>query len=151
MTRVRTDRPGGILFPYPLLHLRPDRGEIVRAFLDSIGYAIRANCEQIAAVAARPPGRLTLSGGLSRSRALVQRVANICGMPVVAVEEPESAALGCAILVAVGAGDFPDLESAVARMVRNRVIQPEPDRHERYSAAYAKWRELNDGLESMSI
>jgi len=151
MSKVRTDRPGGFLFPYPLLHLRPDRGDLFRAFLDSIGYAVRGNCEQIARVTGVRPARFTLSGGLSRSRGLVQRIANILGIPVLAAEEPESAALGCAILTAAGAGDVRDLAAAAAAMVRTREIDPEPGAHERYAESYAKWRELNDKLEEMSI
>lgn len=151
MTKIRTDRPGGILFPYPLLHLRPDRGELMRSFLDSIGYAIRGNCEQITQATAIAPSRLTLSGGLSRSRSLVQRVANILGLAVFAAEEPESASLGCAMLVAAGSGDFESLAAATARMGRTNEIDPEPGAHERYASAYAKWRELNDKMEEMSI
>ncbi len=151
MTQIRVNRPGGILFPYPLLHLRPDRGEILRSFLDSIGYAVRGNCEQITHATGIAPSRLTLSGGLSRSRALVQRVANILGLPVFATDEPESAALGCAVLVAAGAGDFPDLASAVRSMVRTQEVDPEPGAHERFSESYRKWRELNDHLDTMSL
>ena len=151
MTQIRTDRPGGFLFPYPLLHLRPDRGEIVRSYLDSIGYAIRGNSEQISQVSGSAPERMTLSGGLSRSNALVQRVANILGTPVYAAEEPESAALGCAILIAAGAGHFADVDSAAAHMVRSRQVDPQAGAHERYGAGYAKWRELNVDLDRMSI
>jgi sugar (pentulose or hexulose) kinase len=151
MTKVRADRPGGILFPYPLLHLRPDRSEIVRSFLDSIGYAIRGNCEQITRVTGVTPPRLTLSGGLSRSPALVQRLANILGIAVYAAEEPESASLGCAMLIAAGVGDFAELGAAVRQMARAREIDPEAGAHERYAASYAKWRELNERLDAMSI
>ena len=38
---MRFNRPGGILFPFPALHVRPDRGTLLRAFLESIGYALR--------------------------------------------------------------------------------------------------------------
>lgn len=151
MTKLRIDRPGGFLFPYPLLHLRPERGELVRAFLDSIGYAIRGNCEQITKATSIVPASLTLSGGLSRSRALVQRVANIVGLPVHVADEPESAALGCAILVATGAGHHSSLAAAAAQMVRTSQVDPEPGAHEAYAAPYAKWRELNDQMEEMSI
>jgi autoinducer 2 (AI-2) kinase len=151
MSKMRTDRPGGILFPYPLLHLRPDRGEIFRSFLDSIGYAIRGNCEQITSATSMAPARVTLSGGLSRSRALVQRIANILGLPIFAADEPESASLGCAILTAAGCGDFDDIASAAAQMVRTSEIDPTAGVHEQYAAPYAKWRELNEKLEDMSI
>src|SRR5262249_43040845 len=61
-------RPAGMLFRFPLLHVdRPARGEVLRAYAESIAYAIRGNCEQIAAVngpALRAP---TPSRGLTPS------------------------------------------------------------------------------------
>jgi sugar (pentulose or hexulose) kinase len=119
--------------------------------LDSVGFAIRANSEQIVQVAGRVPESLTLSGGLSRSAALVRRIANIAGTPVRVAGEPESAALGCAILAAAGAGLHPDLEAAARTMTRAVEVAPDPQEHERYGPAYAKWRELYRALDDLAL
>lgn len=148
---ARLDRPAGILFPFPSFRHRPDRGDLVRSFLDSIGFAIRASCERTAAVARTEPRSLTLSGGLSRSHALARRVANITGRPVGVAEEAESAALGCAILAAVGTAAFSTVEAAVAAMVQITEVLPDPNAAARYEPLYAKWRELAGALDALSI
>src|SRR5439155_19415438 len=48
-------KPAGMLFRFPLLHVdRPLRGEILHAFLESVAFAIRGNCEQLSAATGRP-------------------------------------------------------------------------------------------------
>jgi len=150
MTKMHFTRPGAILFPFPALHVRPDRAALVRAFMESIGYALRANLEQLSAVANRQPSDLTLSGGMTRSGVLRGIIADITGLPVRVAQEPESAALGCAILIA--ANDNGDgLAAATRAMVRHTCLAPDPDSHARYAAAYAKWRELYDALDELEL
>ncbi len=150
LTKIRPNRPGGMLFPFPSLHVRPDRGTLVRAFMESVGYALRANLEQIGAIMGRPARELTLSGGMSRSATLLQTIADVVGLPVRVAAEPESAALGCAILIAATTGSGGHA-GAVRAMVRHRRIEPHAERRDQYETAYAKWRQLYDWLEAGEI
>src|SRR6185295_5243043 len=123
---------------------------LVRAFMESVGYALRANMEQIVAVTNEPAAALTLSGGMSRSAALTRAIADILGVPALVAQEAESAALGCAMLVMASAMRT-DLSSAVARMLQHRRLDPDPAQHERYAAPYAKWRQLYDQFDDLEI
>jgi sugar (pentulose or hexulose) kinase len=147
--KLRPSQPGGILFPYPGMHLRPDRSTLVRAFVESIGFAVRANLEQLAAVHGCGSTEITLSGGMTRSTALTQAIADIVGLPVRIAAEPESAALGCAILIAASGHGGP--AGAAQQMVRHHLRQPNSELHERYSAPYWKWRELYTRLEETDL
>ena len=147
---MKFNRPGGILFPFPALHVRPDRGTLLRAFMESIGYALRANLEQIVAVNERPATALTLSGGMSRSATLTRTIADVVGVPALVAHEPESAALGCAMLMATSLAKT-DLTAVAGTMLQHRRIDPDPVQRERYEGAYAKWRELNQRLDDIEI
>jgi sugar (pentulose or hexulose) kinase len=59
--------------------------------------------------------------------------ADVSNVPITLSEVPDGPALGSAILGAVAAGLFPDIQSAATRMVhvRNR-IEPNPATHEAY-------------------
>src|SRR5437773_376482 len=123
-------KPAGMLFRFPLLHVdRPVRGEVLRAYLESIAFAIRGNCEQIAAVAGRPIPLLAVSGGMTQSPTLVRLVADTLGVPVSVAGVPESASLGCAILAAVGAGVCASTAAGVSTMTSARRVDPDPRRH----------------------
>ncbi len=51
------------------------------------------------------------------------------------VDEPESTALGAALLGGVAAGLYPDIERAVAGLERrDHVVEPDPATTERYDA-----------------
>ncbi len=151
LTKVRPDMPGGIFFRFPTMQLRPGPGALLRSFLDSLGFAVRANLAQIEAVTGALPPGLFAGGGMTRNGLLLQILADVTGLPVRCAAEPECTGLGCAILVAVGAGVYPDIPSAVSAMCRHRDIAPDAGRHRSYGAPFAKWRELYDTLDQLSI
>jgi autoinducer 2 (AI-2) kinase len=149
LAKLNPRRPGGIFFPFPAMHIRPDRSTLVRGFLENLAFALRGNLEQLSNVTSQATTQLSVSGGMSRSDALIQTIADVIGVRLRLAEEPESAALGCAILVA-GAGNS-GIDTAVSTMVRHREIEPDPERHEQYDAAYRKWCELNSRLDDISL
>jgi sugar (pentulose or hexulose) kinase len=143
--------PGGVLFRFPTLQLRPSAGEILRAFLESIGFAVRANLDQIEAVTGRPSSALIAGGGMTRSDLLVQILADASRLPVRRVREAECTGLGCAMLIAAGAGVHPDLDAAVAAMCGHTIVAPDAERCARIVPAFAKWRELYETLGMQSV
>lgn len=149
LSKMRFNRAGGILFPFPALHVRPDRATFVRAFFENIAYALRGNIAQIEATTGRKTQTLTLSGGMTRSAVLPRVIADVTGLPVDVAREPESAALGCAMLIA--AGESGSFAAAVRTMVGHTRLDPNVEQHERYEAPYAKWRELHERLDDIEI
>ncbi len=145
-------QPAGVLFRFPLLHIdRPNRGDLLRAFLENLAYAIRGNCEQIAAVSGVTPAALFVSGGLTQSPTLLRLIATTVGVPLAVCEVPESASLGCAMLAAVGAGLHPDVASAVAAMTRTRTVDPDGERVAAYTERYHKWHETYGTLQQWTL
>jgi sugar (pentulose or hexulose) kinase len=145
-------KPAGMLFRFPLLHVdRPVRGEVLRAYVESIAYAIRGNCEQIVAVAGRPIPLLVLSGGMTQSPTLVQLVADTLGAPLSVAAVPESASLGCAMLAAIGAGVYADIGEAVSAMAGARRVDPDPRRVVECDERYRKWRSVYDLFQTWTL
>ncbi len=151
LTKMRPNKPGGLLFPFPTMHLRPDRGALIRAFLESVGYAIRANLAQIEALIGTRPPALFLGGGMARSPTLVALIRDITRRPVRLGAELESAALGCAILTASGVGLYADVAAAARAMVVHREEQPDAGNADRFEAGYARWRRLYDTLDDLNV
>ena len=61
--------------------------------------------------------------------------ANAYGRPVTVVDEPESTALGAALLGGVAAGLYADVDTAVANLERREyLLEPDPATVERYDA-----------------
>jgi autoinducer 2 (AI-2) kinase len=148
--KMALSRPAGILFPFPALHVRPDRGSFVRAFMENVGFAIRANAEQIGKVSGSSATTLTLSGGMSRSAALMRTITDIVGRPARVSRQPETAALGCAMLILAPhlAGGLP---AAMQGMARHSELTPDAERHQAYSMPYIKWCELHERLYDFEV
>jgi autoinducer 2 (AI-2) kinase len=145
-------RAAGLLFRFPLLHIdRPSRGDILRAYLDSVAFAIRGNCEQLRAVSGHSIPCLQVSGGMTRSAALVRTLANTLGVPLAVASVPESASLGCAVLAAVGAGLYGTIAEAVGAMTSSHTVEPEAGRTGEYDERYRQWREFYDRLQDWSL
>ena len=136
-------KPAGMLFRFPLLHVdRPLRGEVLHAFFENVAFAIRGNCEQIAAVTGRPIRVLTVSGGMAQSPTLARLLATVLRAPLAVATVVETASLGCAILAAVGAGLHAGLGDAVAAMSRRRPVDPVAGETSEYDDRYHRWREV---------
>jgi autoinducer 2 (AI-2) kinase len=145
-------KPAGFLFRFPLLHTdRPGRGEILHAYLESVAFAMRGNCEQITGVSGRSASLLRASGGMTQSPTLAALLANTLGVPVAVATVPDSASLGSAMLAAVGAGIHAHVPAAVDAMSRTLQIDPQPERVAEQDARYRRWREVYDTLQTWTL
>lgn len=112
------------------------RAALYRAVLEGIVFQSRLIFDDMAGFegVAPPDGPPRLTGGGSRNPLTVAIKASIFGRPVVVVDEPESTALGAALLGGVAAGLYPDMSAAVAALHRrDRIVEPDPAAVERYA------------------
>ncbi|MBC7083472.1 MAG: hypothetical protein H5T95_08280 [Firmicutes bacterium] len=138
-----------------ILGLRPDlslptgRGQLIRAFMENMAYAIRANVDLLSEIAGQAHVEVVMCGGGSRDSLLPELLAAVLGRSVTVSAESEAASLGAAICAAVGAGLYEDFDQAIQGMVRQgRVVTAEDwlahsprKSHERnpYPELYRRW------------
>lgn len=94
------------------------RAHMYRALLEGIAFEVRKHIDVLESAAGIAGGRILCTGGGSRSSAWMGIIAAVLERPLVICDEPETTALGAAIIAAVGAGIHPDLASAAAAMSR---------------------------------
>lgn len=129
----------GVFFGISLGH---KRAHFVRAILESIGFLIRRDLEGLNRLGAGAKEIRVLGGG-ARSWFWSQIKADICKLRVVVPEQPEAAALGAAILAAVGSGVYRDIPSAVQAMSRAKEsIEPNRSHADIYDAAFHLYESL---------
>jgi len=112
-----------------------ERAHIVRAALDALCFRVRDIVERLP----QRPEVLRVDGGLSANGYLVQRQADVLGIPVEVAAMPETTALGVAAMAAVGAGVLA-VEQLAELTAGGRLVEP-------VDAAggerdYAVWREF---------
>jgi len=94
------------------------RAHIYRAIIEGIAYALREGKEALEKRRGRAVERLRVSGGGSQSDQVMQITADIFGLEVERPHTFETSGLGAAIAAAVGAGVYPDFDTATSHMTR---------------------------------
>jgi xylulokinase len=128
------------------LSLGHGRGHLTRAVLEAAALALRhvAAPIRVAGVELR---ELRVSGGAARSPLWNRIKADVLAAPVRIPEVAETALMGAAVLAAVGAGDEPDLETAMRRLVRfSEPITPGPLAMRTYDVAYEAYTALHPAI-----
>ncbi|HEX3997847.1 MAG TPA: xylulokinase [Pirellulales bacterium] len=130
------------------LTLAHGRGHIVRAILEGVTYALRDSLAIIRALGV-PVRQIRASGGGSRSALWKQIQANVFGQKVVTLNAEEGAAYGVALLAAVGAGAFKNIQEACAATIR--VVDQTPTQRRAvayYDRGFAEYQQLYRSLEN---
>lgn len=129
---------------------RQGRGHIYRAILEGIALTLNNHYQAMITTLGHTPEKIIISGGGANSDLFMQIFADITGVPVIRNEMTGSAALGAAICTAVATGCYPDFETAVSNMVREKdEFIPDMKRHRDYQHINLQvYKKLPDLLES---
>ncbi len=133
----------GVVFGITMAHTR---GHFARAIMESVAYLLREQVELVEQ-AGIECSEIRSLGGAASSRLWLQIKADVLGLPVVTTQCTESTSLGAAMLAAVGAGIYKNLEEAAKEMValKDR-IDPSPENSALYAKCFQKYIDLNTVL-----
>ncbi len=121
------------------LTLGHTRAHVAHAFLDSIGYQVRAILENIEAEAGVHVPHLKVGGGLSASDLACQIQADLTGRLVIRPAFTQTTARAAALLAGLGAGFWPSLAALPPLPAERRLFEPAWST-ERCDAGYAEWQ-----------
>lgn len=125
------------------------RGQMIRACMEGVAYALRHNLETAEAAGAKAD-ILRAMGGSANSRIWTQIKADVTGCGIEVPASDTATTLGAAILAGVGTGVYASFEDAAARTVSvKRVFAPDPAVKEVYDRGYEVYRKLYPALEEL--
>jgi glycerol kinase len=113
------------------------RAHLVRAVLDSIAFRVRDILEAVWKSKRPKPQSLRVDGGLTKNRYLMQRQADLLGLPVELGPSSEATATGAAALAAISTGLF-DERQVKERVEASETFEPRSSEDQR-DAEYAGW------------
>lgn len=118
---------------------RHDRAHLYRALIEGIISQIKLTGDAECAALGMNITELYVGGGGSKSNLAVQVIADIFGVPVHRINEPENCSLGAAMCGAVGAGVYAGFPQAVKAMgSKFDTFKPKPENHAFYGALNEK-------------
>ena len=128
------------------LTLSHDERHLTRAVIEGVAFGLRDGLDLMSAAGIPRPSRIRASGGGIASPLWRSILADVLEAEIATVSTTEGAASGAALLAAVGAGWFADVETATTTLVRvTPVAAPGPD-VEVYRAAHERFRALYPAL-----
>ena len=143
-------RWGGLLFPLLSGPGPVQRGELFRAALENLAFAIKSNLAQLDEVSGLRAQRISFGGGMAQSRTLTRILADTIGREIHLSRSAEVPGLGAAMCAATGIGAYPRLEEAAAGMSGPaRSVQPDPLRSLEYRDHYQRWAAVDQALEGL--
>jgi xylulokinase len=134
------------------LTLRHGRAHLLRAMLEGCACEMRMMADAFDNDLVSGITELRLTGGGTRSPLFSQIICDVLGRPVGLLRERECSVLGAALLGAVAAGCFNDVEEAVSRMVvvASR-LEPASQNRQVYDDLYGLFREAYRALSKSGI
>jgi len=146
---MQTLRPGAFIFPSPTNPVNEPigLGNLARAALESIAYAVRANLEQLVEISGKKINKLKVCGGMSRSRVFREILSGVLDMPLSVPLVKETSSLGCAMCASIGAGIYDNLMDASESMTE--LEETLPENSQEYEGHYRKWLSLYEKLLDM--
>lgn len=142
------DNARGVFFGLERMHTRKD---MTRAVFESTGFIDLDMAASIEKTGVQIH-KIRLSGGLARVNLISQIKADIMGRDVEVLAEFETTALGAAMIVLLGSGEYPDLKTISRDFARVRmIIKPDMEKHKYYQYMYELYKETYIALKPLYV
>lgn len=128
------------------VNIHTTRGEIYRAFLESLACRLREGLETLQSAGKFRTERLICVGGGSKNRLWNQLRADVCIVPIQLIGHKETTVLGAALFVFGGAGVFADANEARKHIPYNAQIIEPSNEASAYEELYEKYLQLKQRM-----
>jgi len=119
--------------------------ECIRAIEEAAAYVSFGHMQVIEEITGLSIDHVVFTGGASKGRLWQRVLADVLGVPVRVPSVKESTALGAAMFAGIGAGVFPDVDTAARKVVSfEKTVDPDPETHSRYRELYENWIRVYD-------
>lgn len=122
------------------------RKEMTQAVLEGVAFALRDSFEVAKSLGIKIE-RTKICGGGAKSPLWKKMIANIFNIKVDVPTAEEGPAMGGAMLAAVAAGEYSNVEEIASKFVKvKETIDPDPDLAAKYEEKYQKFRQIYPAL-----
>ncbi len=136
---VWDDRARGCFAGLTLFHTR---AHLYRAVLEGVAFALRDNIEAASGAVGQLDERLIVVGGAASSDLWVRIIAEVTGFPVFTITQNVEAALGAALLAALGLGLVTQEQAARGWVTLVERAKPESTAHATYGRMFDLYKKI---------
>lgn len=120
-----------------------NRFTFYRALMENAALVTKGHLEMVKDLTGNNPEEIVFANGASNSPLWGQIMADVLGVKIKVPKVKEATALGAAICAGVGAGLYPDIESASIKLVSwDKDYYPNPENQKKYNQLYKTWKQM---------
>ncbi|MEZ6116107.1 MAG: xylulokinase [Pirellulaceae bacterium] len=128
------------------LTLKHGRGHLVRSIMEGVAYSLRESLDIFKQMDV-PVRQIRVGGGGAKSQLWRQIQADVFGQKVYRINAEQGPAYGVALLAAVGAGEYKNIEEACAATIHTiDETAPKAAAKKRYDSAFPVYQQLYSSL-----
>lgn len=125
------------------LNLGHSKLDIFEALIEALTFESRIMVENCQKAKKTEIKKIRMGGGQARASQWVQLRADVTGKCYECMEQNEVSSIGAAILAAVGAGIYENVDSAIEKMVQiGNTYIPDPERGRKYEELYQSYKQI---------
>jgi xylulokinase len=125
------------------LTVRHRRAHLTRAVLEGVAFGLKDSFALLQGAGLGAIEQVRVSGGGAKSLLWRQILADVLNVELVTVNTTEGAAYGAALLAGVGAGVWPDVDTACAQTIKTEnAVTPNREAASLYESLYPHYRNL---------
>jgi xylulokinase len=118
------------------------REDMTQAVLEGVAFGLRDSLEVARSLGIKIE-RTKICGGGAKSPLWKKMIANIMNLKVDVIASEEGPSLGGAMLAAVGCGEYPDVETIAAKLVKViDTVEPEQELVDKYEKKYQEFKRI---------
>jgi xylulokinase len=120
------------------------RGDLLYAGIEGVVFGITDALDAVLEMVEKSETEVKVGGGGARSAGYLSLLCNTAGRPLHILADTNTTAVGAAILGAVAAELFPDIESAVSQMATKTtwILYPEHTKHLTLRDRRKQWKDV---------
>jgi len=124
----------------------PGKNDFFFFLIESMAYAIRANCEELEEISGVSIKELRICGGNANNELLLNILSSLLDRPIITVKNKEATSVGSVICAGVGSGIYSNFKEGVQQLVKyeDKIIEPQKKDIKQYNVLYSRWRDLYD-------
>ena len=133
--------PGGFVTQIPPTPGRVSRKDFARSALEAVAYGVKLNSDRLQKITGLKMQTIRACGGLSKSKTLMQIMADLLQVNVFVSPQKEGSALGAAICAGVGAEIFSSMVEGFNTLVagEDAILYPQKERSQTYQDLFDGW------------
>jgi len=139
---------GVFVFPPPMMisDVLPTISDFARSIIENIAFGIYENYKALQQFQIK---KIFCAGGMSKSKVILQLIADVLGTDLTVPEYKDSSFIGAAMSVLIALEQYRDHKTIIDECIKFETIRNDPSLRDIYSQLYVEWKNIKNKIDTL--